>query len=196
MTARRRSAARTARSTASCWCSATSARRSATRLRRDFLAQAERGADRVDGLSRCARACRAARGAAARRLVLGRIAESGVAEQLAVAHVDPSKVEFARELNRRYPPDPNAPTGVPNVIRTGTSELYPEISREMLERGARDAEHLRIIRELDLRSAMIVPLRGRGARVRRDDVHLRGIGPPLRRRTTSRSPRSSRGALP
>jgi PAS domain S-box-containing protein len=89
------------------------------------------------------------------------ISENGVIEQLAVAHVDPAKVAYARELNKRYPPRPDAPTGVPNVIRTGTSELFSEIPRAVLEAGARDAEHLRIIRELDLRSAMIVPLRGR-----------------------------------
>jgi len=89
------------------------------------------------------------------------IAEGNVVEQLAVAHVDPTKVQYARDLNRRYPPDPTSPSGAPNVLRTGKSELYAEISREMVERGARDAEHLRIIRELDLRSAMIVPLQGR-----------------------------------
>jgi PAS domain S-box-containing protein len=89
------------------------------------------------------------------------ISEAGVIEQLAVAHVDPAKVTYARELTKRYPPRPDAATGVPNVIRTGTSELLPEIPRAMLEAGARDAEHLQIIRELDLRSAMVVPLRGR-----------------------------------
>jgi PAS domain S-box-containing protein len=82
--------------------------------------------------------------------------------QVAVAHVDESKVRFARELGERYPPDPNAPTGVPHVIRTGTSELYTEIPRALLEGSARDAEHLRIIRDLRLESAMVVPLRVRG----------------------------------
>jgi GAF domain-containing protein len=82
--------------------------------------------------------------------------------QVAVAHVDENKVRFARELGERYPPDPDAPTGVPNVIRTGQSELYAEIPQELLERGARDAEHLRIIRDLQLRSGMVVPLRARG----------------------------------
>jgi len=82
-------------------------------------------------------------------------------QQVAVAHIDPAKVEYARELGRRYPPDPNAPTGVPNVIRTGKSEFYPEIPREVLERGAVDEQHLRIIRELELRSALVVPLRGK-----------------------------------
>jgi PAS domain S-box-containing protein len=89
------------------------------------------------------------------------ILENGVLEQLAVAHVDPSKVEYAHELQRRYPPDPHATTGAPNVARTGQSELYSEIPRELLEAAAVDDEHRRIIRELDLRSAMVVPLRGR-----------------------------------
>ncbi len=82
-------------------------------------------------------------------------------QQVAVAHVDPAKIEYARELGRRYPPDPDAPTGVPNVIRTGKSEFYPEIPQELIERSALDDEHLRIIRELELRSAMVVPLRGK-----------------------------------
>ncbi|MGH7330389.1 MAG: sensor histidine kinase, partial [Polyangiaceae bacterium] len=82
-------------------------------------------------------------------------------KQLALAHVDPSKVTWARALAERYPPDPNAPRGAANVIRTGKSELYSEIPREMLEAGAQDEDHLRIIRELRLHSAMVVPLRGR-----------------------------------
>jgi PAS domain S-box-containing protein len=82
--------------------------------------------------------------------------------QVAVAHVDPSKVRFARELGERYPPDPNAPTGVPAVIRTGKSELYAEIPEELIEASAKDAEHLRLIRDLRLVSAMVVPLRSRG----------------------------------
>jgi len=83
---------------------------------------------------------------------------SGQPRQLAVAHVDPSKIEWAHELNKRYPPDMNAPTGVPNVIRTGKPELYPEIPDEMLVAGATDEEHLRIIRELGFKSAIVVPL--------------------------------------
>jgi PAS domain S-box-containing protein len=81
--------------------------------------------------------------------------------QIAVAHVDPAKVAFARDLGRRYPPNPKATSGVPNVLRTGRSELYPEIPPALLEAGAVDEEHLRLIRELQLRSAIVVPLRGR-----------------------------------
>jgi PAS domain S-box-containing protein len=84
--------------------------------------------------------------------------ERGKPTQLAVAHVDPAKVKWAQELNAKYPPDDDAPTGVAEVIRSGKPELYGEIPQELLEAGAVDAEHLEIIRELGLRSAMVVPL--------------------------------------
>ncbi|HEX9102466.1 MAG TPA: ATP-binding protein, partial [Polyangia bacterium] len=81
-------------------------------------------------------------------------------ERLAVAHVDPKKIEFAWELERRWPSPQSAPTGVPNVMRTGKPELYPEIADEMLVAGALDAEHLAVARTLGLRSAMVVPITG------------------------------------
>lgn|GEM_PF-1516705 len=81
--------------------------------------------------------------------------------QAAVEHVDPEKLEFARQIGTAYPPDPNATTGAPQVIRSGRSELYQDIPEQLLERVARDAEHLRLLRELKLESAMIVPLMGR-----------------------------------
>ncbi len=85
---------------------------------------------------------------------------TGKLQQIAVEHVDPAKVAFARDLAKRYPPDPEAPRGAPNVVRTGRSELYAEIPRALLESAAQDPEHLRLIRDLDLRSAMVVALRG------------------------------------
>lgn len=84
--------------------------------------------------------------------------DPGMTVQLAVAHVDPAKVALAEQLQRRYPRDPNAPRGVPQVLRTGRSELYEDIPDTMIERSARDAEHLRVLRELALRSAMVVPI--------------------------------------
>jgi PAS domain S-box-containing protein len=87
---------------------------------------------------------------------------SGQTKQVAVAHVDPHKVQFARDLGERYPPDPHATTGVPAVIRGGKSELYPDIPPALIEASVKDAEHLRLVRELRLKSAMVVPLRSRG----------------------------------
>jgi PAS domain S-box-containing protein len=82
----------------------------------------------------------------------------GIIEQLAVAHVDPEKVKWSYELQKKYPTDQNAATGVPHVIRMGKSEFYPNIPHEILVAGARDAEHLRIIEEIGFTSAMTVPL--------------------------------------
>ena len=81
---------------------------------------------------------------------------------VALAHVDPEKVEFAQEFQRRYPPDPDATTGAANVVRTGEPELYEEIPAELLEEAAQDEEHLAAILELGLVSAMTVPLQARG----------------------------------
>jgi PAS domain S-box-containing protein len=87
---------------------------------------------------------------------------SGGVRRLAVAHVDPSKIELAHELERRYPVDLAEPYGLPNALRTGRPEFYAEIPEGLLESSARDAEHLRLLRELGLRSGIVVPLVARG----------------------------------
>jgi PAS domain S-box-containing protein len=85
--------------------------------------------------------------------------EQGEAHQVAVAHVDPAKVQLAHDLRRRYPPDPDSPTGVPAILRGGPSQLYPEIPEELLEQAAQDEEHMELIRQVGMRSAMAVPMR-------------------------------------
>ena len=86
----------------------------------------------------------------------------GALRRLAVAHVDPSKVELAEELYRRYPPRPDDPYGPPNVLRTGQPEMATELGDSVLAALAQDDEHLRILRELALRSYLCVPLAVRG----------------------------------
>ena len=90
--------------------------------------------------------------------------EGGELRRLAIAHTDAAKVEFARELHRRYPPRRDDPGGFWHVITSGNSVLASGIDDELLRRTARDAEHLSILREVGLRSAMLVPL-GRGNEV-------------------------------
>ena len=79
-------------------------------------------------------------------------------QRLTVAHVDPEKVDLAYELEKKYPPDPDAPIGLPNVLRTGKSEYMGEIPQELLTGAAVDEEHRRLIVELGLVSYMVVPL--------------------------------------
>jgi serine phosphatase RsbU (regulator of sigma subunit)/PAS domain-containing protein len=82
----------------------------------------------------------------------------GTARPVAVAHTDESRVAEVMALQERYPPDPNGETGLPNVIRTRTSELYPEITDEMLVESAEDEQHLAAIRDLRFKSAIVVPI--------------------------------------
>ena len=88
--------------------------------------------------------------------------EDGSTRSVVVAHVDPAKVEWAKELRERYPPDPNPDRGVHKVLRTGESEVYPHIPRELLVEAAVDEEHLRLIDEIGMRSVIIAPMSARG----------------------------------
>ena len=85
--------------------------------------------------------------------------ESGSIKRLTVAHIDPDKVSWANELMVEYPPDPVAPYGVANVIRTGLPELFSDIPEELLVEAAGDQPHLlEILRALGLKSTICVPL--------------------------------------
>ena len=53
----------------------------------------------------------------------------GSIRSLAVAHVDPEKVAFAKEFRRRRPPDLSAPSGVGYAISTGQAEPDPRSPR-------------------------------------------------------------------
>ena len=81
---------------------------------------------------------------------------------LAVAHVDPAKVDLAFEFDRRFPVDPGAPRGVAAAVREGTSELTAAVTDELLVALARGEEHLEMMRALGFRSALLVPLAARG----------------------------------
>lgn len=88
--------------------------------------------------------------------------EDGTTRRLAARHADPEKVRWAEELRAHYLPDPDAPIGVPNVLRTGKTEFYPQITDDLLVQIARDEEHLALLRRIGFRSAIIVPLIARG----------------------------------
>jgi signal transduction histidine kinase/ActR/RegA family two-component response regulator len=90
--------------------------------------------------------------------VVDLIDPSGELTRLAVANADPSKVALAHDVHRRYPTRRDGETGVSRVLQTGRPELYHEITDELIVAHARDREHLQLLRDAGLRSAMIVPL--------------------------------------
>jgi PAS domain S-box-containing protein len=88
------------------------------------------------------------------------VGQNGKVDQTTVAHVDPQMQALADELWNRSPPDPASPMF--NVLRTGRSELYADITDEQLRAAARGREELETVRKLGLHSALIVPLMARG----------------------------------
>jgi PAS domain S-box-containing protein len=82
--------------------------------------------------------------------------------RVAVVHPDPVKVQLAHELHRRYPPHPDSTHGLPQVLRTGRSDMMADIPDALLAQGATDPDHLRLLRQLGLHSYMCVPLKARG----------------------------------
>jgi PAS domain S-box-containing protein len=86
----------------------------------------------------------------------------GELRRLATAHADPAKVAHVMEIHDRYPPDPTTPAGVFNALRTGRSEVYGEITDEMLTGAARDPAHLELLRSIGMHSVMVVPMALRG----------------------------------
>ena len=84
--------------------------------------------------------------------------DNGELKQVAIAHVDKSKIAWARELAERYPPDPDSEYGSYAVMRSGESILMPLIPQEILIESAVDDEHRRIIEELEARSYIAAPL--------------------------------------
>jgi PAS domain S-box-containing protein len=77
-------------------------------------------------------------------------------------HSIPERQELHRELERRYPNRFAQPEGIRYVLTSGEPGLYTETTDEQLASSAEDEEHLRMLRGLGVRSAMLVPLRARG----------------------------------
>jgi signal transduction histidine kinase len=84
----------------------------------------------------------------------------GTITDYAVAHSDAANTERFRSLREKYPFDPGSPRGPGPVIRTGTSELYPDVTTEILAGFGRGREYAEQLAPLGFVSAMVVPLRG------------------------------------
>lgn len=90
------------------------------------------------------------------------VLENGRARGLGVAHTDRSREGAVRQILRSFPleSDPDHPVMV--ALRTGEPQLIPHISEELSRRLAPSAEQQRLVRDLGLTSALVVPLRASG----------------------------------
>ena len=81
---------------------------------------------------------------------------------VAAAHVDPAKKPLMHELQRRYPIEAHSVHPVLQVLRTGRAALYLGNPDELLAAMAPDAEHMELLRGLELKTYIAMPLLARG----------------------------------
>jgi GAF domain-containing protein len=86
------------------------------------------------------------------------VVDEGAVRRVAVVCADHERIEIARALRHRFPSGLERPEGTAKVARTGQSELIREVSDEWIAAIAADEEQLELLRSLELRSNILVPL--------------------------------------
>ena len=130
-----------------------------TQLRERFLADASAALSAsLDYATTLASIARLSVPTVADWCVVNVVADDGRIERLAYAHVDPQREHLLRRLQERYPPRADLPQGIAQVIRSGEPLLTTEVSDASLRAAASDDEHLALLREIGVRSAMVVPI--------------------------------------
>jgi PAS domain S-box-containing protein len=93
------------------------------------------------------------------------VAMDGSWETIILLHADPHKVAWALEFQKKFPIDPNATTGAPQVLRSGKTEATLTITDEMLKKSITDPELLKIVRQIGFTSVITVPLQSSRAKI-------------------------------
>lgn len=86
--------------------------------------------------------------------------ERGEIERVAVHHADPAKLALAQRLDSVYRPKLGDPAGVPEVIRTSEALIVTDIQPDDLAAYAYGPEHLELLRAIEARAVIIVPMVG------------------------------------
>lgn len=88
--------------------------------------------------------------------------DHGLIRQVAVAHVDPEKVSFARDYDARYPTYIDSDSASAVILRGGPAVLLPEIPDTMLRQAVPDPEQRAALATIGMRSAIQVPVAAAG----------------------------------
>src|SRR5207253_9348109 len=89
-----------------------------------------------------------------------RLQGDGVSAAL-IAHADTQKEYLAQQLELRPEDLSSATLPVVRVLQTGTPELFSDISDEELRETVNDPQKYDALKQLGLRSAVVVPIQGR-----------------------------------
>ena len=92
--------------------------------------------------------------------VIELVGEAGL-EYLAISHVDPEKEKLLRQASSLYPADEMRSNLARQVVASGSSMLFSEITEVMLASADRDGDYLGILQNVGLKSVMAVPMTAR-----------------------------------
>ena len=88
--------------------------------------------------------------------------EDGVTiKQIAVSASDPHKEDLLREMRLLYPPSLDSPQPAAQTLRSGEPVLFPELDLDSLRETTLDDRHFELMRRLDPRAALALPLTAR-----------------------------------
>jgi PAS domain S-box-containing protein len=83
--------------------------------------------------------------------------DDGFLQRVAMSHRDASRLPLLRTLRDRYPLRADEPSRIGDVMRTGEAQLI-QPTEEWLRTIAVDADHLELLRKLDMGSVISVPM--------------------------------------
>jgi len=83
---------------------------------------------------------------------------------LAIEHRNTALIPTLHETNERFPLSPESPA-IAALFARGQPVAVPDITESIRDLSARGPEHLALLRRLDARSSIVVPLVARGVRV-------------------------------
>jgi PAS domain S-box-containing protein len=89
------------------------------------------------------------------------IKDSGAVERMLMVHSDQRLTLRARALLKYAPSDLSFPEGAPHVIATGRPTTYDRLPPDIIARVGDDEQLRRLLEDLALRSAIVVPLEAR-----------------------------------
>jgi anti-sigma regulatory factor (Ser/Thr protein kinase) len=85
----------------------------------------------------------------------------GILRRVALKHVDPAKIAIAEDYDRRWPADPSSDQGAYGVLKSGEPFFLPELPDELLAQSVPEPERLAVLRDLGMRSVLLLPMTGR-----------------------------------
>ncbi len=82
--------------------------------------------------------------------------------RIAASNIQQDKTQLAQAVLKKITANPKATKGVYKVLKTGKPEIYSHIDDPFLIEYSKDDAQLKLLREMGIKSVMIVPLHARG----------------------------------